>query len=52
MIASKRNGPKGEMLEAVNRDFETFANLKLLFKTAATTQFGSGFTWASAIIKW
>lgn len=38
-------GPKGLLLESINRDFGSFDNFITLFQTAAKTQFGSGWAW-------
>ncbi len=37
--------PTGAVAEAINRDFESFENFKILFNAAATTRFGSGWAW-------
>lgn len=37
--------PTGELLEAITRDFGSFAEFKSLFSTAAATRFGSGWAW-------
>ncbi|XP_024991353.1 superoxide dismutase [Fe], chloroplastic [Cynara cardunculus var. scolymus] len=37
--------PTGELLELINRDFGSFEGLINKFKSAATTQFGSGWAW-------
>lgn len=37
--------PKGELAEKINRDFGSYDNFRQEFKTAATTQFGSGWAW-------
>lgn len=37
--------PKGEMLKKIERDFGSYDNFRTEFKTAATTQFGSGWAW-------
>lgn len=37
--------PCGELLELINRDFGSFEGLINKFKSAATTQFGSGWAW-------
>ena len=44
----KPNGggaPKGKLAEKINKDFGSFDAFKEAFKTAATTQFGSGWAW-------
>ncbi|KAL7588769.1 superoxide dismutase [Fe], chloroplastic [Lactuca sativa] len=44
----KPNGggkPSGELLALINRDFGSFGGLINEFKSAATTQFGSGWAW-------
>lgn len=37
--------PKGELLEAINKKFETFDRFKEEFAQAAATRFGSGWAW-------
>lgn len=37
--------PAGALLEAINRDFGTFAAFREKFTAAATTRFGSGWAW-------
>jgi Fe-Mn family superoxide dismutase len=37
--------PKGELAEAINNAFLTFADFKTQFAAAATTRFGSGWAW-------
>jgi Fe-Mn family superoxide dismutase len=37
--------PKGELLEAINSAFGSFADFKSQFSTAAATRFGSGWAW-------
>ena len=37
--------PTGELLEAITRDFGSFAEFKSLFSTTAATRFGSGWAW-------
>ncbi len=37
--------PKGDVAEAIKRDFGNFENLKTKFSEAAVTQFGSGWAW-------
>lgn len=49
----KPNGggkPSGELLELINRDFGSFEGLINELKSAAATQFGSG--WAWLVCKW
>jgi Fe-Mn family superoxide dismutase len=44
----KPNGggePKGQLLEALLKDFGSFAEFKEKFSTAAATLFGSGWAW-------
>ncbi len=38
-------GPEGVLSEMINRDFESFENFKTQFTEAATSNFGSGWTW-------
>jgi len=37
--------PKGDLLNAINRDFSSFDKFKELFNNAAATRFGSGWAW-------
>ncbi|EPS68741.1 superoxide dismutase, partial [Genlisea aurea] len=37
--------PSGELLESINKDFGSFEAFVKEFKTAAATQFGSGWAW-------
>jgi superoxide dismutase, Fe-Mn family len=37
--------PKGELLNAINKDFGSFTEFKELFNKAAATRFGSGWAW-------
>lgn len=37
--------PKGELANAIKRDFESFEQCKAAFTKAALTQFGSGWAW-------
>lgn len=37
--------PSGEILDLINRDFGSFEDFAKEFKTAAATQFGSGWAW-------
>ncbi|MCR4393772.1 MAG: superoxide dismutase [Dehalococcoidales bacterium] len=39
--------PEGELAEAINKNFGSFAQFKEKFSTAATTLFGSGWAWLS-----
>lgn len=39
--------PEGELAEAINKNFGSFAQFKEKFTTAATTLFGSGWAWLS-----
>ena len=44
----KRNGggqPSGELMKKIQEDFGSFENFVSEFKTAGTTQFGSGWAW-------
>jgi Fe-Mn family superoxide dismutase len=44
-ILKKDVETSGEILEAINRDFEGYENFVEQFKQAAVTQFGSGWAW-------
>lgn len=37
--------PSGELLQLIERDFGSFENFVAEFKSAAATQFGSGWAW-------
>ena len=37
--------PSGELKKKIERDFGSYENFRSEFKTAATTQFGSGWAW-------
>jgi len=37
--------PSGELLARIEKDFGSFDNFASEFKTAAATQFGSGWAW-------
>ena len=39
--------PSGELKKKIERDFGSYENFRSEFKTAATTQFGSGWAWLS-----
>lgn len=39
------NAPNGELLEAINSTFESFAKFKETLATAGANQFGSGWAW-------
>ena len=40
--------PTGDLLEAIERDFESFEEFKARFSKAGITQFGSGWAWLCA----
>jgi len=44
-VMKKDIQPSGEILEAINRDFENYETFVEQFKQAAVTQFGSGWAW-------
>lgn len=46
MLAPNGGGePQGELLEAINKKFETFSRFREEFSTAAANRFGSGWAW-------
>ncbi|KLE16798.1 superoxide dismutase [Clostridium sp. C8] len=45
MSPKKDQTPKGDLLDAINRDFESYDNFKNQFKEAALNRFGSGWAW-------
>ncbi|EEH99594.1 superoxide dismutase [Clostridium tertium] len=45
MSPTKNQSPKGDLLNAINRDFESYNNFKDKFKEAALGRFGSGWAW-------
>ena len=45
MSPKKNQTPKGNLLNAINRDFESYDNFKAKFKEAALNRFGSGWAW-------
>lgn len=45
MKADGGGKPNGELLKQINHDFGNFENFLTEFKTAATSQFGSGWAW-------
>ncbi|WP_411169059.1 superoxide dismutase [Clostridium sp. MB05] len=45
MSPKKNQSPKGDLLNAINRDFESYDNFKVKFKEAALGRFGSGWAW-------
>ncbi|MCR1952755.1 MULTISPECIES: superoxide dismutase [unclassified Clostridium] len=45
MSPTKNQNPKGDLLNAINRDFESYDNFKTKFKEAALGRFGSGWAW-------
>ena len=47
-MGPKPSRPKGELKDAIERDFGSLATLKKEFKTAAMGQFGSGWAWLVA----
>lgn len=44
-VLKKDVEPSGEILEAINRDFESYEQFLEQFKEAAVTQFASGWAW-------
>ena len=42
------NKPSGKLLEAIEKEFSSFANFKISFSDAAKTRFGSGWAWLYA----
>ncbi|MGG7215109.1 superoxide dismutase [Clostridium nigeriense] len=45
MSPEKDQTPKGELLKAINKDFDSLDNFKTKFKEAALGRFGSGWAW-------
>lgn len=45
LSADKNQAPKGDLLNAIDRDFGSFDQFKDKFSTAAKTRFGSGWAW-------
>ncbi len=45
MSPKKNQSPKGDLLNAINKDFESYDNFKTKFKEAALGRFGSGWAW-------
>src|SRR5690606_3396946 len=45
MSPNGRGEPSGELAEAIQRDFGSFASFKETFSKAGATQFGSGWAW-------
>lgn len=45
MSPKKNQNPKGDLLNAINKDFESYDNFKAKFKEAALGRFGSGWAW-------
>ena len=45
MSPEKDTQPKGDLLKAINKDFESLDNFKTKFKDAALGRFGSGWAW-------
>jgi len=37
--------PSGDLADAINKSFGSFANFVTLFSAAATSRFGSGWAW-------
>lgn len=45
MSPNKNQNPKGDLLNAINRDFESYDKFKTKFKESALNRFGSGWAW-------